>query len=182
MFTYYQNLNARREENELQREAESTGHDRFCQSRPGVTTRRKRRNQLTSRRTQSAIEIEQCNNDAFASVRSVLLQRKEKSASIEEDELTPASNAPATPAAVDDLENKAYYQLSRKIDSLAKILFNRVYAVKAGYNKDQNDAQRYIPNTPIYYIYIIQINLRLLLLYIQRPAHCSSVISGISAI
>ncbi|XP_008207787.1 slowpoke-binding protein isoform X2 [Nasonia vitripennis] len=141
MFTYYQNLNARREENELQREAESTGHDRFCQSRPGgVTTRRKRRG-LTSRRTQSAIEIE-CNNDAFASVRSVLLS-KEKSASIEEDESTPAAAAAAAVYSDEQLENnKGYYQLSSKIDSLAKLLFNRVHAVKAGYNRAENDAQR----------------------------------------
>ncbi|OXU20770.1 hypothetical protein TSAR_002068, partial [Trichomalopsis sarcophagae] len=86
--------------------------------------------------TQSAIEIE-CNNDAFASVRSVLLS-KEKSASIEEDESTPAEVC-----SDEQLENnKGYYQLSSKIDSLAKLLFNRVHAVKAGYNRDQNDAQR----------------------------------------
>ena len=133
MFTFYQNFNARREESELQREAEMTGHDRFCQQRPGAATRRKRRNAgAAGRRTQSAIEIDACDrgsgSDGFASVRSVLL-RNEKSASVEEDE-TPED------------EGKGYYQLTSKIDSLAKILFNRVYAVK-GY-KDQNEQGRYV--------------------------------------
>ena len=136
MFTFYQNFNARREENELQREAEMTGHDRFCQQRPGAAaTRRKRRTgAAANRRTQSAIEIE-CNNDAFASVRSVLL-RKEKSASVEEED--PMTAQAATP----DEEGKGYYQLTSKIDSLAKILFNRVYAVK-GY-KETSEGQRWV--------------------------------------
>ncbi|XP_014217985.1 uncharacterized protein LOC106646461 [Copidosoma floridanum] len=122
MFTFYQNFNARREENELQREAEMTGHDRFCQQRPGAATKRKRRAQ-SSRRTQSAIEIECAgNSESFANVRSVLL-RNEKSASVEEDE-PPASSPPAD-------EEKGYF------DTIAKILFNRVYAVKTC--KEQNE-------------------------------------------
>ncbi|XP_014223546.1 slowpoke-binding protein isoform X1 [Trichogramma pretiosum] len=156
MFTFYQNFQARREEAELQREAESTGHDRFCQTRPGATARRKRRANLANRRAHSAIEIE-CNQDAFASVRSVLLRKDNKSASVEDDETVCSignasagsgsaagctaiyGNGSAAATALqaqqqDAEESKGYYQITSKIDSLAKILFNRVYAVK-GYKE-----------------------------------------------
>ena len=117
---------ARKDEVELQRESESTtGHDRFCQERPGATARRKRRGLANNRRAHSAIEIE-CNQDAFASVRSVLLRKENKSASVE-DEDTQLSGTP-------EEEPRGYYQITSKIDSLAKILFNRVYAVK-GYKE-----------------------------------------------
>ncbi|XP_058804976.1 slowpoke-binding protein isoform X2 [Phymastichus coffea] len=123
MFTLFNMPRRGMDIEEIPREhQEMTGHDRFCQLRPGAPQRRRRRG-VANRRTQSAIEIE-CNNDAFAGVRSVLL-RKEKSASIEEDDvLTPMT--PDTP----DEESRGYNQLTSKIDSLAKILFNRVYAVK----------------------------------------------------
>lgn len=133
MFTFYQNINARREEAELAREAELTGHDRFCQMRPGAAATRRKRRGPANHRTHSAIEIE-CNNDAFASVRSVLLTRKEKSASVEEDE--PPSSAsllqhqPDDDSAAQESSRPSYYHFTSKIDSLAKILFSRVYAVK----------------------------------------------------
>ncbi|XP_015517643.2 slowpoke-binding protein isoform X4 [Neodiprion pinetum] len=111
MFNLYQNMN-RREEGENRREPDMTGHDRFCQVRP--KSRRKRR-QVT-RRAQSAIELD---TEAMLSARGVL-DRRGRSASIEDDES----------------EEEKGYQLTNKIDSLAKILFNRVTAAR---NREQND-------------------------------------------
>lgn len=104
MFNLYQNLN-KKEEGEGHRGSDVTGHDRFWQERP--RTRRRRR--AVNRRTQSAIELD---SEAIVSARGTL--RRGRSASIEDD----------------DSEEEKGYQLSNKIDNLAKILFNRVSAAR----------------------------------------------------
>ncbi|XP_015596851.1 slowpoke-binding protein isoform X2 [Cephus cinctus] len=105
MFNLYQNMN-RKDETESNRQSVVTGHDRFCQERP--KNRRKRRS--VNRRTQSAIELD---SDAMITARDVL--RRGRSASIEDEESE---------------EERSGYQLSNKIDNLAKILFNRVSAAR----------------------------------------------------
>ncbi|XP_015177663.1 PREDICTED: slowpoke-binding protein isoform X1 [Polistes dominula] len=111
MFNLYQSLN-KKDEGESHRESDVTGHDRFWQERP--RTRRKRR--AVNRRTQSAIELD---SEAMVSARGVL--RRGRSASIEDDES----------------EEEKGYQLTNKIDNLAKILFNRVSAARGC--RDQNE-------------------------------------------
>lgn len=105
MFNLYQNLNKRQDEGESHRVPDVTGHDRFWQERP--RTRRKRR--AVNRRTQSAIELD---SEAMVSARGAL--RRGRSASIEDEES----------------EEEKGYQLSNKIDNLAKILFSRVSAAR----------------------------------------------------
>ncbi|XP_043521729.1 slowpoke-binding protein isoform X4 [Frieseomelitta varia] len=102
MFNLYQNLNKRDEEH---KEPDVTGHDRFWQERP--RTRRKRR--AVNRRTQSAIELD---SEAIVSARGTL--RRGRSASIEDE----------------DSDEEKSYQLTNKIDNLAKILFSRVSAAR----------------------------------------------------
>lgn len=102
MFNLYQNLNKRDEEH---KEPDVTGHDRFWQERP--KTRRKRR--AVNRRTQSAIELD---SEAIVSARGTL--RRGRSASIEDE----------------DSDEEKSYQLTNKIDNLAKILFSRVSAAR----------------------------------------------------
>ncbi|KAK9296830.1 hypothetical protein QLX08_009243 [Tetragonisca angustula] len=102
MFNLYQNLNKRDEEH---KESDVTGHDRFWQERP--RTRRKRR--AVNRRTQSAIELD---SEAIVSARGTL--RRGRSASIEDE----------------DSDEEKSYQLTNKIDNLAKILFSRVSAAR----------------------------------------------------
>lgn len=111
MFNLYQSLN-KKDEGESHRESYVTGHDRFWQERP--RTRRKRR--AVNRRTQSAIELD---SEAMVSARGVL--RRGRSASIEDDES----------------EEEKGYQLTNKIDNLAKILFSRVSAARGC--RDQNE-------------------------------------------
>ncbi|XP_017789383.1 PREDICTED: LOW QUALITY PROTEIN: slowpoke-binding protein [Habropoda laboriosa] len=103
MFNLYQNLNKRDEDH---KEPDVTGHDRFWQERP--RTRRKRR--AVNRRTQSAIELD---SEAIVSARGTL--RRGRSTSIEDE---------------DSDEEKSSYQLTNKIDNLAKILFSRVSAAR----------------------------------------------------
>ncbi|XP_066585215.1 slowpoke-binding protein [Prorops nasuta] len=110
MFSLYQSLN--RKDDSDRRDDELTGHDRFCQERP--RTRKKRR--AVNRRTQSAIELD---SEAIVSARSIL--RRGRSASIEDD----------------DSEEEKRYQLTNKIDNLAKVLFNRLSAARGC--KDQNE-------------------------------------------
>lgn len=110
MFNLYQNMN-RRDDAENRRESDMTGHDRFSQVHP--KTRRKRR--AVTRRAQSAIELD---TEAMISARGSL--RRGRSGSIEED----------------DSEEEKGYQLTNKLDSLAKILFNRVTVAR---NREQND-------------------------------------------
>lgn len=105
MFNLYQNFSKNKEDYEYHKETEVTGHDRFCQERPG--TRKKRKN--VGRRTQSAIELD---SGAMLTARSVL--QRGRSASIEED----------------DSEEEKSFPLTNKIDSLAKILFNRVSSAR----------------------------------------------------
>nr|XP_031848400.1 slowpoke-binding protein isoform X4 [Nomia melanderi] len=102
MFNLYQNLNKRDEDH---KEPDVTGHDRFWQERP--RTRRKRR--AVNRRTQSAIELD---SEAIVSARGTL--RRGRSASIEDEES----------------DEEKGYQLTNKIDNLAKILFSRVSAAR----------------------------------------------------
>ncbi|XP_078044584.1 slowpoke binding protein isoform X1 [Augochlora pura] len=102
MFNLYQNLNKRDEDH---KESDVTGHDRFWQERP--RTRRKRR--AVNRRTQSAIELD---SEAMVSARGTL--RRGRSASIEDE----------------DSDEEKGYQLTTKIDNLAKILFSRVSAAR----------------------------------------------------
>ncbi|XP_043254473.1 slowpoke binding protein isoform X1 [Colletes latitarsis] len=102
MFNLYQNLNKRDDEH---KEPVVTGHDRFWQERP--KTRRKRR--AVNRRTQSAIELD---SEAIVSARGTL--RRGRSASIEDE----------------DSDDEKGYQLTNKIDNLAKILFSRVSAAR----------------------------------------------------
>ncbi|KZC07844.1 Slowpoke-binding protein [Dufourea novaeangliae] len=102
MFNLYQNLNKRDDDH---KESDVTGHDRFWQERP--RTRRKRR--AVNRRTQSAIELD---SEAMVSARGTL--RRGRSASIEDE----------------DSDDEKGYQLTNKIDNLAKILFNRVSAAR----------------------------------------------------
>ncbi|KAJ8680694.1 hypothetical protein QAD02_016481 [Eretmocerus hayati] len=161
MFTYYQNFNLRREEQEQQREAEVTGHDRFCQERPGqhsrnhtglggVTSRRKRRG-INNRRTHSAIEIESDSrgnsggrgtgdDENFASVRSVLLSGENKSASLDDEDQDDDNCGAGGAGNGDEEERGRYFHLTSKIDSLARLLFNRLYAVSGC--KDNPDASR----------------------------------------
>ncbi|CAL7948049.1 unnamed protein product [Xylocopa violacea] len=102
MFNLYQNLNKKDEDH---KEPDVTGHDRFWQERP--RTRRKRR--VVNRRTQSAIELD---SEAIVSARGTL--RRGRSASIEDE----------------DSDEEKSYQLTNKIDNLAKILFSRVSAAR----------------------------------------------------
>ncbi|XP_012152255.1 slowpoke binding protein isoform X1 [Megachile rotundata] len=102
MFNLYQNLNKRDDDH---KESDVTGHDRFWQERP--KTRRKRR--AVNRRTQSAIELD---SEAIVSARGTL--RRGRSASIEDE----------------DSDEEKSYQLTNKIDNLAKILFSRVSAAR----------------------------------------------------
>lgn len=106
MFNLYQNLNRRDEDH---KDPDVTGHDRFWQERP--RTRRKRR--AVNRRTQSAIELD---SEAIVSARGAL--RRGRSASIEDEES----------------DEEKGYQLTNKIDNLAKILFSRVSAAR-GYKE-----------------------------------------------
>lgn len=107
MFNLYQNMNKKGDEGEgARRGSDVTGHDRFCQEKP--RSRRKRR--TFSRRTQSAIELD---TEAMTTARAIL--RRGRSASIEDEES----------------EDDKGSQLTNKIDSLAKILFNRVSVAKA---------------------------------------------------
>lgn len=114
MFNLYQNFSKNKDDYEYRREIEVTGHDRFCQERPGI--RRKRRN--AGRRTHSAIEFD---SEAIVTERGVL--RRGRSVSIEEDES----------------EEEKSYPLTTKIDSLAKILFNRVSAARGC--REQNEVR-----------------------------------------
>ncbi|XP_076232078.1 slowpoke binding protein isoform X4 [Calliopsis andreniformis] len=116
MFNLYQNLNKRDEDH---KEPDVTGHDRFWQERP--RTRRKRR--AINRRTQSAIELD---SEAIVSARGTL--RRGRSASIEDE---------------DSDEDKGY-QLTNKIDNLAKILFSRVSAARAC--KESDVSEQYYVN------------------------------------
>lgn len=108
MFNLYQNLNKRDDDH---KESDVTGHDRFWQERP--KTRRKRR--AINRRTQSAIELD---SEAIVSARSTL--RRGRSASIEDE----------------DSDEEKNYQLTNKIDNLAKILFSRVSAARSCKDSD----------------------------------------------
>lgn len=108
----------RREDGDNRRDGFLTGHDRFCQERP--KTRRKRR--PPTRRVQSAIELD---TEAMLSARAGALDRRGRSASIDDDES----------------EEEKGYQLTTKIDSLAKILFNRVTAAR---NREQNEMRQVI--------------------------------------
>ncbi|KAG7197781.1 hypothetical protein KM043_001597 [Ampulex compressa] len=118
MFNLYQNLN-KREEGESHREPGNvTGHDRFWQERPRA--RRKRR--AVNRRTQSAIELD---SDAILSARDTL--RRGRSASIEDN----------------DSDEDRGYQLSNKIDNLAKILFNRVSAARGCKDSDVRNGRHH---------------------------------------
>ncbi|OAD57026.1 Slowpoke-binding protein [Eufriesea mexicana] len=108
MFNLYQNLNKRDEDH---KESDVTGHDRFWQERP--RTRRKRR--AVNRRTQSAIELD---SEAIVSARGTL--RRGRSASIEDE----------------DSDEEKSYQLTNKIDNLAKILFSRVSAARGCKDSD----------------------------------------------
>lgn len=108
MFNLYQNLNKRDDDH---KESDVTGHDRFWQERP--KTRRKRR--AINRRTQSAIELD---SEAIVSARSTL--RRRRSASIKDE----------------DSDEEKSYQLTNKIDNLAKILFNRVSAARSYKDSD----------------------------------------------
>lgn len=108
MFNLYQNLNKKDEDH---KESEVTGHDRFWQERP--RTRRKRR--AVNRRTQSAIEFD---SETIVSARGTL--RRGRSASIEDE----------------DSDEEKSYQLTNKIDNLAKILFSRVSAARGCKDSD----------------------------------------------
>lgn len=108
MFNLYQNLNKKDEDH---KESDVTGHDRFWQERP--RTRRKRR--AVNRRTQSAIEFD---SEAIVSARGTL--RRGRSASIEDE----------------DSDEEKSYQLTNKIDNLAKILFSRVSAARGCKDSD----------------------------------------------
>ncbi|XP_048270582.1 slowpoke-binding protein isoform X3 [Bombus terrestris] len=114
MFNLYQNLNKKDEDH---KESEVTGHDRFWQERP--RTRRKRR--AVNRRTQSAIEFD---SETIVSARGTL--RRGRSASIEDE----------------DSDEEKSYQLTNKIDNLAKILFSRVSAARGC--KDSDVRERWL--------------------------------------
>ncbi|XP_048505448.1 slowpoke-binding protein isoform X3 [Athalia rosae] len=116
MFNLYQNMNRRSaDDTESRKEPDLTGHDRFCQERP--KTRRKRR--PVTRRAQSAIELD---TEAMISARGTTFRRG-RSASIELD-------------VAEESEEERGYQITNKIDNLAKILFNRVTAAR---NREQNE-------------------------------------------
>ncbi|XP_015122495.1 slowpoke-binding protein isoform X2 [Diachasma alloeum] len=111
MFNLYTTLNKKDEENGTRRrESDVTGHDRFYQERP--RSRRKRR--PSNRRTKSAIELD---TNAILTAQANHARRN-RSASIEGGESSSSS-----------IEDR--FQLTMKIDSLAKLLFNRVSAAKA---------------------------------------------------
>lgn len=102
MFPYQSFYKKRGDEAEVQRDKDTTGHERFYQDRS--TNRPKKKRRAVGRRTQSAIEL-----DTEAMVSAQNLFRKGTSASTEEDE-----------------SDEEKFILSSKIDNLAKILFNRV--------------------------------------------------------
>ncbi|CAB3234389.1 unnamed protein product [Arctia plantaginis] len=106
MFNLYQHMKSNSEGKE-QKEAETTGHDRFYQERPRTSYRKKKRHGAC-RRAQSAAEL---NPESIAAankrnafrIRSVSTDREES-----EEE-----NSERTPL------------VAQKIDSLAKLLFNK---------------------------------------------------------
>ncbi|XP_076675002.1 slowpoke binding protein isoform X4 [Andrena cerasifolii] len=121
MFNLYQNLNRRDEDH---KDPDVTGHDRFWQERP--RTRRKRR--AVNRRTQSAIELD---SEAIVSARGAL--RRGRSASIEDEES----------------DEEKGYQLTNKIDNLAKILFSRVSAAR-GYKESDVRTKEILGRVPTF--------------------------------
>ncbi|XP_011309327.1 slowpoke-binding protein isoform X3 [Fopius arisanus] len=111
MFNLYTTLNKKDDENGIRRrESDVTGHDRFYQERP--RSRRKRR--PSNRRTKSAIELD---TNAMLTAQANHARRN-RSASIEGGESSSSS-----------IEDR--FQLTMKIDNLARVLFNRVTAAKA---------------------------------------------------
>ncbi|KOB73352.1 Slowpoke binding protein [Operophtera brumata] len=129
MFNLYQHMKAAGGEgNEPSKEAETTGHDRFCQDRPRSSYRKKKR-RGACRRAQSAAEL---NPESIAAankrnafrIRSVSTDR-------EESEEESSEKAPL---------------VAQKIDSLAKLLFNKsIIGTRSG-----NCSPSEQPNSPRY--------------------------------
>ncbi|XP_034948183.1 slowpoke-binding protein isoform X2 [Chelonus insularis] len=118
MFSIYQQLNKKDEGDGVRRRASDvTGHDRFYQERP----RPRRKKRPVSRRSKSAIELD---TNAMINARNYV--RNNRSASIE-------SNASSS--------TEDRFQLSNKIDNLAKILFNRVSAARASRENEMSNGR-----------------------------------------
>ncbi|CAH1639324.1 unnamed protein product [Spodoptera littoralis] len=123
MFNLYQHMKANNEGKE-QKEPETTGHDRFYQERPRSSYRKKKR-RGACRRAQSAAEL---NPESIAAankrnafrIRSVSTDREESEDAGRQDEGEGSS------CACSSKENSERAPLvAQKIDSLAKLLFNK---------------------------------------------------------
>ncbi|XP_052755092.1 slowpoke-binding protein isoform X1 [Galleria mellonella] len=123
MFNLYQHMKAK-DEGKEQKEPETTGHDRFYQERPRTSYRKKKR-RGACRRAQSAAEL---NPDSIAAanrrnafrIRSVSTDRDESEDTGRQDD------AEGSSCACSSKENSERTPLvAQKIDSLAKLLFNK---------------------------------------------------------
>ncbi|KAH0557227.1 slowpoke-binding protein isoform X2 [Cotesia glomerata] len=128
MFSIYQQLNKKEDESGgSRRGSDVTGHDRFYREPPRV----KRKKRPPNRRTLSAIELD---SSAMTSARNYI--RNNRSASIESS----TSNASSS-SSINNLEDKFHF--GNKIDSLAKILFNRVSITRARESELSNKKHLY---------------------------------------
>ncbi|XP_060804906.1 slowpoke-binding protein [Amyelois transitella] len=123
MFNLYQHMKANNEGKEP-KEPETTGHDRFYQERPRSTYRKKKR-RGACRRAQSAAElnpesIAAANRRNAFKIRSVSTDREESEEAGKQEE------ADGSSCACSSKENSERAPLvAQKIDSLAKLLFNK---------------------------------------------------------
>ncbi|XP_074106577.1 slowpoke binding protein isoform X2 [Cotesia typhae] len=128
MFSIYQQLNKKDDESGgSRRSSDVTGHDRFYRESPRV----KRKKRPPNRRTLSAIELD---SSAMTSARDYI--KNNRSASIESS----TSNASSS-SSINNLEDKFHF--GNKIDSLAKILFNRVSITRARESELSNKKHLY---------------------------------------
>ncbi|XP_063829686.1 slowpoke-binding protein isoform X1 [Ostrinia nubilalis] len=120
MFNLYQHMKQNNEGGKEQKEPEYTGHDRFYQERPRTSYRKKKR-RGACRRAQSAAEL---NPESIAAankrnafrIRSVSTDREESEDAGKQEDADACSskeNSERTPL------------VAQKIDSLAKLLFNK---------------------------------------------------------
>ncbi|KAK0098879.1 hypothetical protein PV326_000814 [Microctonus aethiopoides] len=131
MFNMYQTLNRREDDNGdyssgSRRNSEVTGHDRYYQERP----RPRRKKRRASHRSNSAIEFD---TDAMIYARNAYA-RKKRSASIEST-VNSSNNSN---------NGDERYQFTNKLDSLTKLLFNRMSVAKTNReNEIRNDSRTY---------------------------------------
>ncbi|XP_008551911.1 slowpoke-binding protein isoform X1 [Microplitis demolitor] len=130
MFSIYQQLNKKDEDSGgSRRGSDCTGHDRFYQE----PTRVKRKKRPPNRRTRSAIELD---SNAMLTARNYV--KNNRSTSIE----STTSNASTSSSSINNLSEDKF-QFVNKIDSLAKILFNRVSITRSRDSESSNGKHHY---------------------------------------